>query len=515
MKKLVSLLVALLLVMATPAMAAATLSPLGEYPLVIGDPATLTILMEGNNNITDYEENSFTQFIEESLNVSLDFTLLPAGEADSKLSIMVNSGEELPDVINHPIRSLNTTYSFAQAGAIIPVNDLYEQYSVKLKPINEAHPEYYIIKAITAPDGNFYSIPEYRSELGNHTPFRMFINTTWLEQLNLEKPTTTEEFYNVLKAFKDNAAELVGEGVPFWPMGACSSTRGISDIIFDVFASENGLVAEWNVVGDELVYHINMPGYKNTLATLRKFYQDGLIDPEYPLMSRDDMLEKWYQNAYGSWLFYLDNSDPNLGSWAKTYYGYYPEAKIGAVTAFPDAEGVARIDGAFEKQMFVVFKDCKNPEAVMKLLNYLVTPEGVDLVQMGIKGVDWTEDENGKVTVNDVPAERKEKLGYKSYYLWMMDGYLTPARCYDPSVIEIGERQLKTAVTPIVLNATETYLDAGTTLKDLEKTYATRLIVEADIDFDAVFDEFVTKWNEAGGAQWTVEYNEQYKATQK
>ena len=31
----------------------------------------------------------------------------------------------------------------------------------------------------------------------------MWINKTWLENLGLEMPTTTEEFENVLKAFKD------------------------------------------------------------------------------------------------------------------------------------------------------------------------------------------------------------------------------------------------------------------------------------------------------------------------
>ena len=54
----------------------------------------------------------------------------------------------------------------------------------------------------------------------------------------------------------------------------------------------------------------------------------------------------------------------------------------------------------------------------------------------------------------------------------------------------------------------------GTVLNDLESTYATRLIVEEDIDFDAVFNEFVEKWNSSGGAQWTEEYNEAYKARQ-
>jgi putative aldouronate transport system substrate-binding protein len=467
------------------------------------EPAQIHLIMRNIGSATS-DDNETNQAIEEATGVKVNITFKPGADYATTCQMVIASGE-LPDAMEwHCATFPNDLQELADDGLLMPVDDLLQEYGQNILAHRDADKFFR-----SSTDGKIYAIPCRTVEYACNN--YVAIRQDWLDKLGLETPESSEQYYQVLTAFKENAAQLAGADAEFWPMGAHQDNLGISDSIFDLFASENGLVADWNDVDGEAVYYINMPGYYNTIKTIRKFYQDGLIDPEYALMSRDDMLEKWYNNAYGSWLFYLDNSDPVLGSWAKTYYSYYPEAKIGGVYAFPDENGVSRIDGGFEKQMFVIFKDAQNPEAVMKVMNYLCSDEGVDLVQLGIRDVDWTEDEAGNVVVNDITNERKEALGYKSYYLWMMQGYLTPSRCYDPSVIEIGEKTLSTAVSPIVLNATQTYLDSGTTLDDIRKNYATRLIVEKDIDFDVLFDEYVQKWNDAGGAKWSEEYNALYQ----
>ena len=61
----------------------------------------------------------------------------------------------------------------------------------------------YLKSAMTAPDGNIYALPKVNECLHCTYGQRMWINTTWLEKLGLEMPTTTDEFYQVLKAFKE------------------------------------------------------------------------------------------------------------------------------------------------------------------------------------------------------------------------------------------------------------------------------------------------------------------------
>lgn len=85
MKRFLTLMIALLLVLCAIPMAASA----EERP-------TLTILMAQDTYVEDYETNAFTKFIEDSMNVNLDFVLLPASDASDKLAVMIQSGQELP-----------------------------------------------------------------------------------------------------------------------------------------------------------------------------------------------------------------------------------------------------------------------------------------------------------------------------------------------------------------------------------------------------------------------------------
>ena len=177
MKRFLTLMIALLLVLCAIPMAASA----EERP-------TLTILMAQDTYVEDYETNAFTKFIEDSMNVNLDFVLLPASDASDKLAVMIQSGQELPDIINYSL-DVTTTYRYAQAGAIIPLNDYYETLGDNVKKVEELVPGIY--EYIRCPDGNLYSIPIYTKGLHDEHKYKIWINKVWLDNLKLEIPTTT------------------------------------------------------------------------------------------------------------------------------------------------------------------------------------------------------------------------------------------------------------------------------------------------------------------------------------
>lgn len=57
--------------------------------------------------------------------------------------------------------------------------------------------------AITAPDGNIYALPSINDCYHCSMAQKMWIYKPWLDKLGLDVPTTTDELYTVLKAFKD------------------------------------------------------------------------------------------------------------------------------------------------------------------------------------------------------------------------------------------------------------------------------------------------------------------------
>ncbi len=58
-----------------------------------------------------------------------------------------------------------------------------------------------MLEGSTSADGNIYSMTQYEPQAWNMTPYRLYINQTWLDKLGLNVPTTTDEYKEVLKAF--------------------------------------------------------------------------------------------------------------------------------------------------------------------------------------------------------------------------------------------------------------------------------------------------------------------------
>ena len=74
----------------------------------------------------------------------------------------------------------------------------------------------------TQSDGKIYGLPKYQ-RFWPATASRQFINQQWLDQLGLSMPTTWDELYEVLVAFKEKDANGNGDPndeIPMdWPGG--------------------------------------------------------------------------------------------------------------------------------------------------------------------------------------------------------------------------------------------------------------------------------------------------------
>lgn len=71
----------------------------GELP-VTTEKVTLTLGITQNVRCEDYEDNFMTKMVLDDCGIELDFTLFPADQPKQKLQLMINSGEELPDIIH-------------------------------------------------------------------------------------------------------------------------------------------------------------------------------------------------------------------------------------------------------------------------------------------------------------------------------------------------------------------------------------------------------------------------------
>lgn len=167
----------------------------------------LLVGLTQSSMVTNYEDNYFTNYLEEKLGFELEFYMLPADAAETrtKVALMATSKEQLPDVLvvdGHLTNEMILQYG--SGGFFKPLNEYLADASVM--PNYNAIPaedKAIMERAQTMADGNMYGLAAFEPETWNLTPNRMFINNAWLEKLNLKVPTTTEELKEVLIAFRD------------------------------------------------------------------------------------------------------------------------------------------------------------------------------------------------------------------------------------------------------------------------------------------------------------------------
>ncbi|MRN56003.1 extracellular solute-binding protein [Paenibacillus monticola] len=354
----------------------------------------------------DIPTNKFTKLVEDKFSIKFDWQINPSDGAKEKRQISLASGD-------YPDAYLLTAYidqfsqadelKYGQQGVLIPLNDLIDKYAPDIKAAFEKHPE---LKALnTAPDGNIYGLGAYTECFHCSYPNKMWINTEWLKKLNLEMPTTTEEFKNVLEAFKTKDPNGNGKADEV-PLSGSTEDFGVRVIpflmngfVYDDDRNYLNLTADGKVVSAAIT-----PEWKEGLTYIKSLFDGGLIDPG-AFTQNADALKKIGENAGAEILgagagmhpaIFLNIDPGNLHS-----AHYNPVAPLtgpdGASFATHDSGGVS--PGA---KFVITNKASEDAQiALIKMVNYMFTPEGETNGASGMKGIDWTDPAAGDVALGD------------------------------------------------------------------------------------------------------------------
>ena len=205
MKKVLALILAIVLCLGCSALA---VTENGVLPLV-EEETILNIGMATWPEVEDLTTNELTVWLEEQTGVNLEFTTFTGGSGDraEKLNLMIAANQTLPDVLLDWWQlSPATQLQYGQAGYIIPLNDLIEEYGYfykeALSKLDEADYARVTTEGVLA-DGNQYGMPDWISSPDKRLALTWYVNQKWLDAVNMTVPTTTDEFYAVLKAFKE------------------------------------------------------------------------------------------------------------------------------------------------------------------------------------------------------------------------------------------------------------------------------------------------------------------------
>lgn len=213
-----------------------------------------------------------------------------------------------------------------------------------------------------------------------------FIRKDWLDKLGLEAPSTREELYNCLVAFRDNADILLGEEsdkmIPFFVDGNPSlSAKPLFDSCLD---SE--------IDNQYFYYHgfrrVTQDGYKDGLEILNSWYLQDLLPEDFenivPLSKETyEPIENGYVGAFcaKSNYLYVNGENSHINALRENCG---ESADYIAVNTFENCYGEYTSwseDYLYEGGRKIYLPaTCIDPEACLVYLNWLSDPENIKAV---------------------------------------------------------------------------------------------------------------------------------------
>ncbi|MDO5422121.1 MAG: extracellular solute-binding protein [Eubacteriales bacterium] len=372
--------------------------PMGSLASAEETP-TLTIALSQNANVEDYDTNYLTQLIESECGINVEFLLLPTAteDAKSKLALMASSGEKLPDVVCMQLTSLEVS-EYGSKGVFLPMNDYLD--NAELTPnFNSIGDEdkAAILQAITSPDGNIYTLADWSPEDFNLTPYRCWINKTWLDTLGLEVPTTTDELKTVLEAFATqdpngngiNDEIALSGSVPSAAWGCFTPYYLMNSFIFyNGDLANNGLALAED--GETVIAPFITEEWKAGLEYMNSLCEEGLLDPSMFTMDATQFTAM------------LDQTPNQVGCVCVGGWGYWTNGldseNFQDFVLLPPLEGPEGVAYAASFEYcpnfyYNITKDCTDPELAMKVGDFFYRKDVSYTTRYGEEGVDWSTDE--------------------------------------------------------------------------------------------------------------------------
>jgi putative aldouronate transport system substrate-binding protein len=474
---------------------------------------------------TDPTNNNWTKWIQEKLlkdeNIEVTFLAVSRWEEVQALNNMMAAGAP-PDVCL--TYSAELISSYRDLGGLVDLSKYIDTPTLAdlkkfLGPDPSLPGKDLIRRQEDATTKAVYSIPARRVDTAMRN---LWIRKDWLDKLGLPLPTTLDEYFDALVAFKEQDPGNVGKnrvipfimGVdPFW------HTQTITVPFLDPNLS---LKERWvNVIVDR---YTTMPGYKEGWRFVNKMWNAGLIDPNFALYkSEADEFNVLKSGLAGSYTDNWDRVYRDAEAIQSELQKNVPGAELVPVDCLtgPDGQIRRRIYDPAGVNFFIP-ATAKNPEAALRYVNWLSRYENYHYLQVGIEGTNHD-------IVNGLPKLKTAEGPWIQNSPQNID-YTLPINGLDLGDPDLNVRALANGYSwpaELIENAHSIAMHNGTpdpvipvalsaggpvqqTLIDKHNVFTTAAMVARPADFDRIWDAGIADWLASGGQAVIDEKNEKF-----
>lgn len=334
-------------------------------------PIELTVAVAIGDAIADgfteekWENSEWIKAYKEELGIIIKPLWYTKGDDASKqkMSVAIASGD-VPDLMALNKEQLAT---MAKTNLYADLTDVYEKYGTPLTKEIITEEGNIALESATF-GGKLIAIPGTNSAIDGAS--FLWARQDWLDKLGLPVPKTTDELYAAMKAFVEQDPGNNGKNKTVGLMlNKDFLSPGLADAI-GIFNAFDAYPKTWVRDADgKLVYGSAQPEVKDALAYLNKLYKEGLIEKDFGAKDSGKAAELAAAGLVGF----------NFGA---MWNGMFPLQQT--KDNFPDSNWLANPIVSMDDQpantqiklnvenYYVMRKDYEHPEAIMKLLNFLL-----------------------------------------------------------------------------------------------------------------------------------------------
>ena len=389
--------------LAVPAMAETEGAEI-TYP--IEDAGSFTLGYKINSAWSD-RYDSFDQLpLGQALQANTGFEMEMVHVADNTAMNLLLASGELPDAI---IYNFYSNYAGREAkamsdGLLYPMTEEFVQtYAPDYWKVISSDPE--ILKSVKTPEGDIWGFAFILGDDLLRAGFTMFVRDDWCAELGIDLPDTADEYYEMLKKFKDEK----GVEIPL-----CVSMDTLKSMLnLGAITSPFGLVT-MNTYQEDGVVKIGyaQEEFKGVLEWLNKLYSEGLLDPNFATVDKDTVNANMLSGKSGA---SAGAAGSVLGTLLQTNKGQ--DYSLSGLYNLVENEGDKPMFGQWNSKVVgggigVITSSAENPEKIAEFFNYGYTEEGHTLYNFGIEGESY-ELVDGKPIFTDLVLHNPDGLTVK------------------------------------------------------------------------------------------------------
>ena len=489
---------------------------------------TVEVYDRGIDGGSDVTNNKYTEYIKQGMledhNVEIEFVAVPRWTEVEQINNLLAAGTAPDLCVTYDLPTIKT---YSAMGGVIDMSEMVETYKDQLPNLWNWLTETNIYWDKDPSTGELYDI---ETKLANQNRTNCFVRRDWLEKLGLEAPTTKEEFYNMLVAFRDNAETLLGDDadkmIPFsvsYDVGWRAST------LIESFLDPEMSDKEFYINGFD-DRKLTQNGVRDAIELLNKWYNEDLMWKDFALYTagdttEDDMMKAGYVGAFiHNWDYPYRNGVDSIQANLQRLVG--EDAAYISIDPFEDKNGTHTkfIAGPVDRKVFFPTTN-KEPLACLLYLDWLSVPEHLEYLQIGDEGVTHEKLENGAVKIIAATGDAIQNSGFNIDYtltcngLQLVDPELTAlsiAYSYaevDPELVEIanavakvdtregknancGTIEAENGMTETLNSKRDVLLDTAVSasVEDFASVYDNAMADYLGAGGQAIMDERAAKW---------------------